>query len=93
MATSWSLFSGLSRFSTVPAGRAAKASSVGAKTVNGFDRGDERAEGARADCGVDDVLGMAAGEGRSGEGDRGGQSQNFRAKHFGFLQMGMECHR
>src|SRR5271166_5911172 len=34
-ATSFSLFSGLSRFSTVPAGSLAKASSVGAKTVKG----------------------------------------------------------
>ena len=35
MLTSCSLFSGLRSVSTVPAGRAAKASSVGAKTVNG----------------------------------------------------------
>ena len=35
MAVSLSLFSGFSRLSTVPAGSLAKASSVGAKTVNG----------------------------------------------------------
>ena len=35
IATSFSLFSGLSRSSTVPAGSLANASSVGAKTVNG----------------------------------------------------------
>src|SRR5688500_4568556 len=35
MRCSFALFSGLSRFSTVPAGRAANAWSVGAKTVNG----------------------------------------------------------
>merc|ERR1739848_778938 len=35
MSTSWSLFSGLSKVSTVPSGRAPKASLVGANTVNG----------------------------------------------------------
>ena len=35
MSTNWSLFSGLRRFSTVPSGSFAKASSVGAKTVRG----------------------------------------------------------
>jgi len=35
MSTSWSLFSGLSKVSRVPSGRAPKASLVGAKTVNG----------------------------------------------------------
>ena len=35
MAISFALFSGFSRSSTVPAGSLAKASSVGAKTVNG----------------------------------------------------------
>src|SRR5512139_3636427 len=35
MATSFDLFSGLSRLSTVPAGSLANAASVGAKTVNG----------------------------------------------------------
>ena len=35
MLVSFSLFSGLSRVSTVPAGKALKASFVGANTVNG----------------------------------------------------------
>ena len=35
IATSFALFSGFKRLSTVPAGSLAKAASVGAKTVNG----------------------------------------------------------
>ena len=96
-------FSGLARSdSTVPAGSLAKASSVGAKTVNGpsplrvstrsggLDRGHEGLEGAGGDGGVDDV-GRAFGAGvgwQSEEGGGGGDKSEDEA-HGGFLLRGL----
>jgi hypothetical protein len=67
MACRVSMFSGRSSDSSVPSGRAAKASSVGAKTegtfalerldqTSGLDSGDESGEGLRADRGRDEVV-------------------------------------
>lgn len=82
MATSVSLFSGPSRFSTVPSGKAARASSDGGKDgerplafqdvdefggLNGGDQGLERADGH---AGVDDVGGSYS---RRSEGERQAQ--------------------
>ena len=94
MATSLSLFSGFSRSSTVPAGSLAKASSVGAKTVNGpgalqrldeaggLDGGDQRLEVAGGDGGVHHVGGEGlGGHGKARNGDGGGGGEVAKALH------------
>ena len=47
--------------------------------ARGLDGGDERVEGARADGGVDDVLGVD--EGRGADGGRGGEGEKRSAEH------------